>query len=177
MEDFSDQLDSLCRRIEPYVRSALEGKPMEPQVDIIDESALKEIEEEISSVEPDKGIMKILMDDIRDSFSSPSPEGLEKTRVRLETEMFTACWYETLRWSAKGKEVVKLRDCLLPEDLGRHKRAWDPTMIQLDFSQKEAEGILRKFGEEEIAYCLELPGGSYISRATGGYELRWIKGE
>lgn len=192
--------DSLCDKLLPYVRSAYDSlsncDPQNEYVKSIVDPVLYVIEDRnaleagLSKEEPDKEMVKFLADALMDLFKEPSDskeldsrlKALKEGRIRLNTEIIAASLSQTLEWTLEDndKDVIQLRDCLLPNEIPEEIKAWwsDDGGIGIDRTgllKEQVESLLRNFGREEIAYCLELPWDGYISRATNGYELRRLK--
>ncbi len=172
MTDIPDFIDNLCAKLEPYVRSALQGMPSMKTVDNAPIVDTNELEKAVAEDEPDKDVAKFLVEAIQEVFNPPNQDLLNESRVRLYTEIIAAGWYQTLDFSSKSKETISLRDCLLP-DFGEAKRPWNVNIGRLCLSQIQVEDILRKFGKDNINDRFELPllTEGYISREGNNYKL------
>ncbi len=112
---------------------------------------------------------------VSSTLGAPSKEesdSLYEMRTRVCTEIIASSLTDALYWAYKEQGEIQLRDCLLPDNLGRIERAWHKDMILTGLSQEQVEDLLRKFGEGEISDKLELPVGLYVKRVGEGYELR-----
>lgn len=187
MSDAHSLFDSLCDKLTPYVRSAVAECPYEDLVThpkLVEMSAeqlegivKEEIDEEITEGrldEEDKEIAKHLLYCLYNIFRTlPHLEVLD-SHISICTDIIASDWSEVLRGAYKenNEQPVRLRDCLLPDNLRRYERAWHLDIDRTGLSQEQIEDMLRKFGQKEISDKLELPWGGYVKRVGAGYELR-----
>ncbi len=191
MQKYKPELyDSLCDKLIPYVRSASDSlpkyEPMKFEGSTPKERSYKDTIKLLCDKDTIEFLVMLLAINIKHVFSGDAfikkapvePERLNDELIRIRTELIAASLSQTLEFYAEDNEddVFRLKDCLLPNEIpGDCKDGWRGDIEQTGFSQEQVENLLRDFGREEIAYCLELPWGGYISRATNGYELRRLK--
>ncbi len=170
MRNSAKLFDDLCDKLKPYVKSAItETFPRE----------------ELTRYEADtKKLCSLLAEEVADEktkrlliaglyVASTLDLGVStELRTKVYTQEIAATWSETLRWAYKEQGKIGLRDCLLPDKLGRAERAWTFTINRMGFSQEQVEDLLKQFGQEEITDKLGLPWGGYVKRVGNSYELR-----
>lgn len=147
MEKKKELYDGLCDRLRPYITSALDELPAEMRAEN------------------------------NDIFSTGAPEALRELEITIATQIVTSSLIDVLYWASKECDSVTLRDCLLPEDLGEMKEAWEKDLGLTGFSTARVEELLRTFGQEQISDCLEVPVAGYIIKDEQGFALYKSKPE
>lgn len=112
-----------------------------------------------------------------DSVIGPSSEWslIERVRVDFYTQLIASSWSEVLRWTYKEKGETKLRECLLPEDLGSAHEVWVGNIFRTPAIESKIEGLLKNFGMCEIKDKFDLPYDISIVREADGYKLKESK--
>lgn len=169
MRNNTNLIDDLCDKLKPYVKSAItETFPREELTKYkIDTKKLCDLLAEEAADEKTKLLIAELY-----VASTLDLSVSTELRTRVYTQEIAATWSETLRWAYKEQGKIGLRDCLLPDKLGRAERAWTFIISRMGFSQEQVEDLLKQFGQEEITDKLGLPWGGYVKRVGNSYELR-----
>lgn len=178
MKDSSKVFDELCKKLEPHVRSAMIDVPMERD-EIPEVSDINIDTEELynfmldEAPEPDpkerENLRKELCEALGPSFNLHIERSdVEEEWLKLCVDILATTWSETLNLTSKGQNTLRLRDCLLPENLGRAERAWNVNTNRLGLTQEQIENLLRNFAKAELEKGIQLPWGGFVTRDTDG---------
>ena len=171
MRNSANLIDDLCDKLKPYVKSVItetfpREEPTKYKIDT------KELYDLLAEEAADEKIMELLIAGFYVASNPLDPSVSTELRTQVYTQEIAATWSETLRWAYKEQGKIGLRDCLLPDKLGRAERAWTFTINRMGFSQEQVEDLLKQFGREEITDKLDLSWGGYVKRVGNSYELR-----
>lgn len=172
IKNSSELYDDLCNRLEPYVSEALESLSYKrSEVEVLTKNQKKSLFKEAKTTKDKKFIEELS----KLSKVIPDENILKNVRLNIATQVIASSWSETLRYVSKSYEKVKLRDCLLPDNLGKSQHALDTNMKQIGFSQNNIEDLLRNFGQKELNNGLSLPWGGYLVKIQDIFELYMSK--
>lgn len=159
-------LNELCEKLSPLIKKLLITITTDEDVKEALESQ-KEFYQFLIDSEPDPILQRALRKHLA-IMPPPSKESIIQTRRKIATASIIVSWSEVLRWAAKGHEKVRLRDCLLPENLGRAKHAWDMDTGRLGLTQEQIENLLRDFAKAELEKGIQLTWGGFVTKDAEG---------
>lgn len=159
-------LNELCKKLSPLIQKLLITTVTDEDVKKALETQ-KELHQFLIDSEPDPVLRRALRKHLA-KMLPPNKESIIQARRKIATELIVTSWTEVLRWAAKGHENVRLRDCLLPENLGRAKRAWVMNTSCLGLTQEQIENLLRDFAKAELEKGIRLPWGGFVTKDADG---------